>query len=107
MIESVNDAREQDISPTSTNERPRMWNDIVPAEVFENAPLSKQCAGYGHDPSTSKKSALKETLPKTTFDPAKTGAQWPKRAKASLQSVDLGRMTTVQEACLDSREWNE
>lgn len=42
-----------------------------------------------------------------TFDPNKTGAQWPKRAKVSLQPVDLGRMTTVQEVCLDSREWNE
>lgn len=83
-----------------------MWDNLVPAKVFESAPLSGQRAGDNHGSVKSRKSASKETLPKTTFDPSKTGALWPKRAKASLPSVDLGRMTTVQEACLDSREWD-
>lgn len=80
-----------------------MWGDLLPAKVFENAPLS---AGDNYGSAKLRNSASKETLPKTTFDPSKTGALWPKRTKASLQSVDLGRMTTVQEICLDSREWD-
>ncbi|KAL8807613.1 MAG: hypothetical protein Q9182_000597 [Xanthomendoza sp. 2 TL-2023] len=55
-----------------------------------------------HTCATLKKAASKEMLPKTSFDPSRTGALWPKRVKVSLASVDLGRMTTVQEACLDS-----
>ncbi|KAL8670359.1 MAG: hypothetical protein Q9168_005101 [Polycauliona sp. 1 TL-2023] len=70
--------------------------------VYENAPLLGQIAGNTHASVISRKSSFKETLPKTTFDPSRTGAQWPKRAKVGLQSVDLGRMTTVQEACIDS-----
>ena len=84
-----------------------MWDDVVPAKVFENAPLSGRSAGNNHGPMKPRKSPSKETLPKMTFDLNKTGTPWPKRAKVSLPSVDLGRMTTVQEVCLDSREWIE
>ncbi|KAL8980827.1 MAG: hypothetical protein Q9205_004207 [Flavoplaca limonia] len=104
-VESVDMSLEQDISPTNANERPistLIWDDVVPAKVFENAPLSGQSAGNNHGPIKPRKPPSKETLPKMTFDPNKTGTQWPKRAKVSLPSVDLGRMTTVQEVCLDS-----
>ncbi|KAL8765812.1 MAG: hypothetical protein Q9209_007216 [Squamulea sp. 1 TL-2023] len=79
-----------------------MWDDVHPAKVSENEALSEQNAGGSHSFGIVKKLASVETLPKTSFDPSRNGALWPRRVKVSLPSVDLGRMTTVQEACLDS-----
>lgn len=45
-----------------------------------------------------------EVLPNRCFSPGRKYSVFPKKRKIVLPLVDPGRMTTVQEACQDSRE---
>ncbi|KAL8949487.1 MAG: hypothetical protein Q9222_004410 [Ikaeria aurantiellina] len=47
-------------------------------------------------------SELHDVLPKKCYDAAATAASWPKKTKTDYPMADMNRMTTVQEACLDS-----
>lgn len=88
--------------PDSDSNSPNDEIVIDSMDVVQGKSCGSGLTSHGGSLSVNAVDELKELLPKSRFDPAALESMFPRKRKLAVPAVDLSRMTTVHEICLDS-----